>query len=327
MSQSELLGQHPSPDPVGRRGNVRIGLCSWSDPSLIKSKAFYPRGTGTAEGRLRFYAMNFPIVEVDSSFYAMPSPTNSVLWAERTPENFLFNVKAFRLLTGHQTPAEVFPRDIATALPALAGRKKNYYYADLPEELRDELWRRFVEALAPLKQAGKLLAVHFQFAPWATNTGQWRAHVEHCVERMHGHLLAVEFRNATWFGDGRADDTLAWLRGLGVAHTIVDEPQGVGNFAHGIWAVTQPQLAVVRLHGRNADTWDAKGLVASSDRFNYDYRDDELDELAQRIDQLVDEAFVVAVLLNVNFEDQGVRAAQSLVRRMRKLADAWRAGR
>lgn len=324
MTPDDLFGTGLSPEPVGRRGNIRVGLCSWSDPSLIKSKGFYPRGTGSSEGRLRYYAMRFPIVEVDSSFYAMPSPQNSVLWAERTPANFEFNVKAFRLFTGHQTPPAVFPKDIVLALPPLRAKSKNHYYADLPAELRDELWRRFLLALEPLQVAGKLLAVHFQFAPWVSNGKTWRAHVEHCVERMAGHRVAVEFRNATWLGAAQVADTLAWQRELGVVHTIVDEPQGVGNFAHEVWAVTNPRLAVVRLHGRNADTWEAKGLVAASDRFNYEYNDAELDALAAHIDRLVEQAFEVVVLLNVNFEDQGVRAAEGLMRKLRLLAEALR---
>jgi uncharacterized protein YecE (DUF72 family) len=318
VDTGDLFSVEPSTDLVGRRGNVRVGLCSWSDPSLIKCKAFYPRGTGTSEGRLRYYASRFSMVEVDSSFYAMPSPANSVLWAERTPADFKFNVKAFRVFTGHQTPPAVFPKDIAAALPALSGRARNHYYADIPTELRDELWRRFLLALDPLKVVGKLLAVHFQFAPWATNTTSWREHVAHCVERMAGHLVAVEFRNATWLRDDRVADMLAWLRELGVVHTIVDEPQDVGNFAHSVWDITHPRLAIVRLHGRNAQTWDAKGLQASSDRFNYEYTDGELDDLARRIDTLAEQAFEVAVLLNVNFEDQGVRAADGLLRRLRK---------
>jgi uncharacterized protein YecE (DUF72 family) len=323
MGDDDLLGPPTSPPPVGRRGNVRIGLCSWSDPSLIKSKAFYPRGTGTPEGRLRFYAQTFPVVEVDSSFYAMPDPANSVRWVERTPANFRFNIKAFRLLTGHQTPPQVFPPDIAAPLPELKARKRNHYYADLPEEILDEVWRRFILAIAPLKDAGKLLAVHFQFAPWVSNTPAWRAHVEMCVQRMAGHLVAIEFRNATWFGNDRVEETLAWLREMRVVHTIVDEPQGVGNYAQGIWEVTHPDLALVRLHGRNAETWDAKGLSASSDRFNYEYDEAELDELSRGIDGLVDKALDVVALLNVNHEDQGVRAAQALERRQRRIKQAF----
>ena len=204
MTQGDLLGDGASPAAVGRRRNVRIGLCSWSDPSLIRSKAFYPRGAGTPEGRLRYYAQHFPVVEVDSSFYAMPDPANAVKWVERTPANFRFNIKAFRLLTGHQTPPQVFPPDIAAVLPPLKPGKRNHYLADLPAEIVDEIWRRFLVALAPLREAGKLLAAHFQYAPWVASTAAWRAHVEDCVARMAGHLVAIEFRNASWFGARQA---------------------------------------------------------------------------------------------------------------------------
>lgn len=316
----DLFAALPAPRPVGRRGNVRVGTCSWTDPSLIKAGTFYPRGCSTSEKRLRFYASQFPIVEVDSSFFAMPQASNSALWVERTPADFHFNVKAFRLLTGHQTPVEAFPRDLQPLLPPLPARRRHHYYEDVPAALRDELWRRFIEALVPLRAAGRLRAVLFQFAPWVASTAAWRAHVEHCVERMAGHQLAVEFRNQSWFAPTQASATLDWERALGVAHVVVDEPQGVGNFSPGIWEVTNPSLSVVRLHGRNAETWNAKGLSASSERFNYDYPDAELHELAQRIDSsLVDRALEVQVLVNVNYEDQGIRAARRLEQRLRQI--------
>lgn len=317
--QDDLFSASQSSEPpgsVGRRRNIRVGTCSWSDPSLIKSKRFYPRGSGTSEKRLRYYASQFPIVEVDSSFFAMPAPENAALWAERTPADFVFNMKAFRLFTGHQTPAQTLPPDIQKVLPPLPPRKRNWYYGDLPEEIREELWRRFLVALAPLQQAGKLRAAHFQFAPWVTNTRAWRAHVEHCVERMAGQLLAVEFRNATWFAEDSAPRTLAWERELGVVHVVVDEPQGVGNYAHGVWETTHPDLAVVRLHGRNAETWEAKGLSSSAERFNYEYTDAEVDELAEKIASLAERSLELHALVNVNFEDQGVRAAARLRSRL-----------
>ncbi|MFO1163399.1 MAG: DUF72 domain-containing protein [Reyranellaceae bacterium] len=310
-AQTDLFAE-PEVDVPALRRNVVVGTCSWSDPSLIKSKAFYPKATNSAEARLRYYASQFPVVEVDSSYFAMPSPTNSALWAERTPPGFVFTMKAFRIFTGHQTPPEAFPADIKAVLPPLTGRKKNYYYADLPDEIRAELWRRFLMALAPLKQAGKLRAAHLQFAPWVTNSPDWRAHVEMCVDRMKGHQLAVEFRNQTWLEPQHVADTLAWERDLGVVHVIVDEPQGVGNFAHGVWEVTYPDLAIVRLHGRNADTWNKKGLAASSERFDYEYSDSELIQLARQIEDLMGLVGLVIVLLNVNKEDQGIRAARKL---------------
>ncbi len=321
MTQAELLDSGGSPSPVGRCGNVRVGLCSWSDPTLTKSKAFYPRGCSSAEARLRFYAQNFSVVEVDSSFYAPPDPANAVKWVARTPGNFRFNVKAFRLLTGHQTPPQVFPPDLWAALPPLKRGRRSHFITDLPAELVDEAWRRFLIAIDPLRAAGKLLAVHFQFAPWVNHTSAWRSHVEDCVRRMAPHLVAIEFRNASWFGGRQAADTLAWLRELHVAHTIVDEPQGVGNYTQSVWEVTHPDLAVVRLHGRNAETWAATGVAASSDRFNYEYTDAELDELSHHLERIVDQALQVVVLLNVNHEDQGVRAARALERRQRRILE------
>lgn len=308
------------PHGVGPRGNVYVGTCSWSDPSLIKAKTFYPRGFGTAERRLKYYASIFPVVEVDSSYFAIPSPVNAALWAERTPPGFMFNVKAFRLFTGHQTPPEAFPPDIQPLLPPLTGRRRNHYYEDLPPVIQDEMWRRFIDALVPLQAAGKLKAVHFQFAPWVQLVPDRIAHIEECIDRMRGHLVAVEFRNRTWLADDRVGRTLDWLRGLPAVHVVVDEPQGVGNYAQGVWELTHPDLAIVRLHGRNAETWNAKGLGASSERFNYEYSDPELLGLAQRIDALAHLAFMVVVLVNVNFEDQGIRAARKLMMLLAELA-------
>lgn len=208
-----------APGPVGPKKNIVVGMASWADPSLVKSKRFYPKGHSAAEKMLRYYASQFPMVEVDSSFFAMPTASNAALWVERTPANFRFNIKAFRLLTGHQTPPNVFPPDIKHALPALTGRKKNWYYKDVPPEIVDELWRRYKEAIEPLKAAGKLRAVHFQYAPWVTSAPEWKAHVEECAARMGDYRLAVEFRNKSWFGDGRAEATLAWEQALGVNAT------------------------------------------------------------------------------------------------------------
>mgnify|MGYP000968434129 CR=1 FL=1 len=136
---------------------ITIGTASWTDKSLIGCKRFYPRGCSSAEDRLRFYAAQFPVVEVDSSYYAMPSATNSRLWVERTPASFVFNIKAFRLFTGHQTGPASLPRDIAEALGPPPEGRKNFYYADIPDEIRDELWDRYREAIAPLRDGGKLI--------------------------------------------------------------------------------------------------------------------------------------------------------------------------
>lgn len=290
--------------------NILVGTASWTDKSLVGCGRFYPPACKTAEARLRFYASQFPMVEVDSSYYGMPTPQNAQLWAERTPQDFVFNVKAFRLFTGHQTPPETLHRDIQQALGADVPR--TLYYADLPPEIRDELWRRFIEALAPLQHAGKLGAVHFQFAPWMLRNRASMAHVEHCVQKMEGHLLAAEFRHATWFDGEHLEKTLDWERSLGLVHTVVDSPQGFANCVPCVWEVTNPKLAILRLHGRNKETWNRKGLAASSARFDYWYSQDELAAMLPEIRHMATLADHVHVIFNTNNEDQGQVGARMM---------------
>jgi uncharacterized protein YecE (DUF72 family) len=289
-----------------------VGTASWTDKSLIDSGLFYPPTAKSAESRLKYYAQHFPMVEVDSSYYAIPIPQTAQLWAERTPRNFVFNVKAFRLFTGHQTQPRVFPKDIqeTLALPP----NKNIYYRDVPREIRRELWRRFFEAVEPLRLNGKLGALHFQFAPWITSGGEARKHVEHCVEAMQGRLMAVEFRNASWWTGRTHESTLKFERDNGLVNVVVDGPQGFATSVPSVWEVTSPELAIVRMHGRNAETWEKKGLEASSERFNYDYSDDELQELGEKIKALSGQVKTVHAIMNNNYQDQGQRNAQTLMR-------------
>lgn len=297
-------------EPVTEAGAVRVGTASWTDKTLIACGRFYPKGVASAEARLRYYASQFPLVEVDSSYYAMPAPATAQLWAERTPQGFVMNVKAFRLFTGHQTAPAVLHRDLQDAVGGAGGGA--LFYRDLAPWLRDELWRRFHEALQPLRAAGRLGLVHFQFPPWLRCDRDGRAHVEHCVERMAGFDLSVEFRHRSWFDGAQRDATLAFERELAVAHTVVDGPQGFDNSVPAVWEVTHPRYALVRLHGRNAATWNIKGATAASDRFNYDYREAELAELAAQIRTLAAKALATHVVFNNNMEDQGQRNARTL---------------
>jgi uncharacterized protein YecE (DUF72 family) len=283
--------------------NILVGSASWTDKTLIDCGRFYPKDAKTAEARLRYYASQFPMVEVDSSYYGLPTPQNAQLWAERTPPGFVFNVKAFRLFTGHSAQPMVMPKDIQLALGPKAPR--SLYLAKLPQEIQAELWRRFIEALAPLRAAGKLGAVHFQFSPGVLRNREGIAFVEHCVAQMPQHLLAVEFRNKTWFEGDHADKTLEWERTLGVVHTVVDSPQGFANCVPCVWEVTNPRLALVRLHGRNQETWNITHAVSSSSRFNYWYSEDELAAMVPEIEHLAGLAQAVHVVFNTNYEDQG----------------------
>ena len=291
---------------------ILVGTASWTDKTLIACGRFYPREAKTADARLRHYASLFPLVEVDSSYYAMPTPANAQLWAERTPDHFTMNVKSFRLFTGHQTAPTVLHRDIQKALGTI--RKPHLYYRDLAPEMQDELWRRFIDALAPLKQAGKLGLVHFQFPPWVTCSAEGRAHVRHCVERMAGHRVSVEFRHVSWFDADNQAPTLAFERELGVVHTVVDAPQGTDNSVPAVWETTHPQRALLRLHGRNTESWNILGTSVASDRFNYDYNSAELSELAGRARTLAERVEQLHVVFNNNLEDQGQRNAGAMMR-------------
>ena len=281
---------------------ILLGSASWTDKTLIDCGRFYPRECRSAEARLRFYASQFALVEVDSSYYGLPTPHNAQLWAERTPPGFTFNVKAFRLFTGHATQSSVLHADIRQALGPDA--PKTLYYPGVPREIRDELWRRFIEALAPLKNAGKLGAVHFQFAPWLIRNRDGMAHVRHCAEVMQGHPVTVEFRNTSWFEGSHADETIAFERELGVAHTIVDAPQGFANTVPCVWEATTPRLALLRLHGRNSATWNIKSQ-ASSSRFDYWYAPEDLEAMVPEIRHVAAQVDTMHIVFNTNNEDQG----------------------
>src|SRR5918993_4797312 len=96
---------------------IKIGICAWADQALIDDGSFYPKKSMSAEARLRYYARFFDTVEVNSAYYAIPDVRNTQRWVERTPPGFLFNVKAYSLLTGHHPKAESLPADVQALLP------------------------------------------------------------------------------------------------------------------------------------------------------------------------------------------------------------------
>jgi uncharacterized protein YecE (DUF72 family) len=289
---------------------ILVGTASWTDKSLIDPGKFHPPTAKDAESRLRYYASQFPLVEVDSSYYAIPVPTTAQFWSERTPDHFVFNVKAFQLFTGHHTLPQVLPKTFSRRSQCRLIRMSTT--AMCRRSSGKNCGGDFLRRLS-LRRAGKLGAIHFQFAPWMTSGGATRKHVEHCADVMQGKgLMAVEFRNISWCTDKNRESTLAFERERQLVNVIVDGPQGFASSVPAVWEVTSPELAIVRMHGRNADTWEKKGLKASSDRFNYDYRDDELKEIAGKIKNLSRQVRVVQAVLNNNYQDQGQRNARTL---------------
>lgn len=291
-----------SPEP----GRVLVGTASWTDKTLIDCRRFYPPEMNTAEGRLGYYASRFSMVEVDATYYALPSPHNAELWVERTPPDFVFNVKAFRLFTGHYAAPAVLPAELRKALGAVT--KPNLYDRDLNEEIRAELWRQFRLGLEPLRRAGKLGAVLFQFAPWMPYSRSGIAQVLRCAREMPGMQVAVEFRNKSWFEGKHREEVLALEREHGLAQVVVDEPQGFPSSIPAVWEVTCPALAILRLHGRNRASWAAKGLSAA-ERFAYLYPEAELSELAAPVRELARQGHRVHVVFNNCYQDYAQRNA------------------
>jgi uncharacterized protein YecE (DUF72 family) len=292
-------------------GRILVGTSSWTDPTLVKEGTFYPPEARSAEARLRFYASRFPLVEVDSTYYFPPSERNAVLWIERTPKDFTFNVKAYSLLTNHPTKQDSLYKDLREQVPAEILEKRNLYREQLPDAVVDEVWQRFHDALMPLHSAGKLGAVLFQFPQWFPISRKNKAYIEECAARMGDMRIAVEFRHRSWMEERNAEETLTFLEERHLPYVCVDMPQGFESSLPPVAAATAPDLAMVRFHGRNVEAWEVKSDTASA-RFAYDYRQEELAEWVPRIQGLASQARETHVLMNNCYRDFAVRNAQEL---------------
>ncbi len=292
-------------------GKILIGTSSWTDPTLVKDGGFYPSAANTAEKRLRFYATKFPLVEVDSTYYYPPSEKNSVLWLERTPADFTFNIKAYSLLTNHPTRPDSLYADIKAELPAEQLEKRFLYRDKLPDAAVEEVWQRFRDALMPLHSAGKLGAILFQFPQWFTISRANKAYIEECAGRLPDYRIAVEFRHASWMREDNQEETLSFLEERNLPLVCVDMPQGFDSSMPPIAAATADDIAMVRFHGRNTEAWNTKSETAS-ERFKYDYSQQELGEWAPRISALAEETRETHVLMNNCYRDFAVRNAREL---------------
>lgn len=291
-------------------GRILIGTASWTDPSLIASGRFYPPEATTAEARLQHYASAFPLVEVDSSYYGLPSQRNSALWVERTPEGFTFDIKAFSAFTQHPTRPAALPRDLRDELPAGLQEQRSLYYADLPAAVQDALWERFAEALLPLDSAGKLGVVLFQYPPWFMPGRASFALLDQLNDRLPQYTPAVEFRNPLWLDNHHIERTLSFLSERGLPYVCVDEPQGTRASVPPIVASTA-RTSVVRFHGRNRDAWARRG-ASVADKYDWLYSEAELREWIPPIRRLAGESESVHILMNNCREDKAVVNAKQL---------------
>jgi uncharacterized protein YecE (DUF72 family) len=286
---------------------IRIGTCSWADEAL--SKHWYPKGLPAGE-RLGYYAQHFDTVEVDSTYYRLPAEEMVQRWAERTPDGFVMHVKAFGLMTRHPVKLEALPPDLRDDAPTDdRGRVERP-----SREFRAEVFRRFLDALEPLRSAGKLGGILFQFPSYVVYKDRSLDYLQWAREQLGDDELLVEFRHASWLDDEHRDETLRFLEALGATHVIVDAPriEGAKNLVSTVFALTSPTL-YVRFHGRNADTWNKRGGSAS-ERFDYLYSQGELEEWVDPLRELAGQAQQAYAFFNNNAtspDGRGGRMAQA----------------
>jgi uncharacterized protein YecE (DUF72 family) len=285
-------------------GDIRVGTAGWTDKTLIDS-GWYPADAGNPEKRLRYYASQFPLVEVDSVYYALPAEQTAKAWAERTPDHFTFNVKAFSLFTQHPTPVKALPADLREAA-AKAG-KDRVYLKDVDPGVTGQAWDRFLAALAPLREAGKLGAILLQFPPWFPIGRANKQYILDCAQRVAPDRVCVEFRNHTWMTEDNQKETLGFLSAHDLPYVCVDMPQGYSNSIPPVVAATS-DLAVLRMHG-HSDKWESKDI---QERFGYRYDDKELKKWAGNIKRLAEDAAETHVVFNNCYRDYAQVNAKQL---------------
>lgn len=282
---------------------IRIGTASWTDPEFIKA-GWYPDDVkNDAEGRLRYYAEHFPMVEVNATFYALPRIATVQAWADRTPDRFRFHVKAHQVISGHASDPARLPEPLRD-LPYEADRRGRIRKPS--REMRDAVIDSMVEAIAPL--GDKLGAVLLQLPPHVACTDDTRAEIGRIVERLQPLRTAVEFRHVSWADPGNREAAAEMLAERDAAWVCVDAPRiDVPSAMPPIVEVTCPELAYLRLHGRNANTWQGSRTVA--ERFDWQYSDEELGEWIGPVIEMAERAQEVAVVFNNNHGDFALRSA------------------
>ncbi|MBW1740866.1 MAG: DUF72 domain-containing protein [Deltaproteobacteria bacterium] len=284
---------------------TRVGTASWTDKTLIESSTFYPRQVTTSEDRLRFYAEHFDTVEVDSTYYALPAERNALLWARRTPPGFVFHIKAYSMLTGHPTLVKSIPKVLRQELPKEILEKAQV--KEFPKEVVEAAFDMFAAALRPLKEAGKLGCLLFQFPPWFVPSARAYTWLELVREKLPDHHLSVEFRNWRWITSPEKETSLKFLKDHTIAYVVIDAPWIKGW--EGPVVVTAP-IAYVRFHGRNRENWFKKG-VETVERYRYLYKEADLKRWAEKVKRASHEADQTFAIFNNCYENYGIKNAKT----------------
>ncbi len=299
-------------EPISIGGaSVRIGTASWTDPTMTAPGVFYPPDAGTAEDRLVYYANQFPLVEVDATYYALPARRTAELWLERTPPDFTFDIKAHALMTGQPSEVARLPKDLRESLPAEVLERKRVYARDLSGEIVDEIWARFADGIEPLRSSGKLGAVFLQYPRWFFPSNESRDEIVAARERLGDTPFAVELRHGSWLNEKNADRTLRFFSKYEIPFVMVDAPPGTRSSLPPMSVVTSPKMAVVRFHGRRTETWEKSGIPVV-ERFRYLYEPDELVEWVPRIREAAEQVPEVHLLMNNCYANYGTTNAREI---------------
>jgi len=267
-------------------GKILVGTASWSDPGFVER--WYPKKMPAGE-RLRWYAQHFELVEVNSTFYSVPETRMVERWCAATPGDFTFDVKLHQLFSFHSTPAKLSTPD-----------------------LQEALLKTFVGSMSILRNAGKLGVLLLQLSPAFSPRKHQLSELEPLIETLSGYDVAIEFRNRNWAVGDLLDSTIDFVRKHRAIFVNVDAPAS-DHFTvmpSDVDEVTDPKAAYLRLHGRNAKAYITGRTVAA--RFDYDYSDKEIAEVADRSRNLAQEARELHVIFNNNNLDYAPRAALRL---------------
>ena len=257
-------------DITAERDRLLIGTSGYSYHDWLGP--FYPQGLNKRE-YLSFYAAEFPVVELNFSYYTQPKASTLERMLAKTPEDFRFTIKAHQSLTHN------------------VGK-------DLPEEI--ERYRRGIQ---PLVEAGRLAAVLLQFPYSFHYTPGSRRHLQRLCESLADVPKAVELRGSEW----QRDSVYRGLSDVGTAFVNVDEPR-LPKLPRPTEVVSS-ELAYLRFHGRNAANW-WKGDSVS--RYDYLYSDEELSEWLPMIERMLAKARLLLVVFNNHSRGQAIQNARQL---------------
>jgi len=299
-------------------GEIRVGTASWTDPGFIED--WYPKDL-RAEDRLRWYAEHFDLVEINSTFYALPAPSSIKRWSQETPDGFLFDVKLPKVFSRHSMQVKFLPPDLRSRVETEKGVIK------LTQSTERLIAKRLLQLMDPLREAGKLGVFLLQMSPAFRPKTHNLSDLDTLAELFASHPLAVELRNRDWVVRERFEETVGYFRKRRLTLVLVDAPESEHfTVMPGFDSVTDKRLGYFRLHGRNAEGYIKGRSVA--ERFDYDYSPEEVSEIAERLRNVDKEVERLHVIANNNRSNYAPRLAEALGKQLglreelqRRLAD------